>query len=338
LARFDQWFDQYWRGAAKAPSVHILPVRDVLSREFMLLAGDVDSAAIGRDHQWDVVNPDGTPRSPTLRIAKDRPEFDMSFFGYNQNISVTAAPVALTVPTTFFADVHVRRALTYAFDYGGFLANVTHDAGLQPRGPVPLGLPGYNASIPLFPFDLAQAAVELNATPYWVSGFNLTLYYRAANGYEERGCRLIAQGLEALHSQKGSPGAIRVDVRSLGAAVYDGALRSGGLPLALFSWAARFADPLDSVVPFLRTGSPFPTWIGYGNATLDSLIDAASSELNETTRVRAFLDLSARAVLDDVPYLWVFQATSFHVERAWVTGYYFNPMLGGLDYYRLSKA
>jgi len=331
-------FDQYWRGAAKAASIQILPVRDALSREFMLLAGDVDSAAIGRDHQWDVMNPDGTPRSPTLRIAKDRPAFDMSFFGYNQKINVTTAPDAITVPITFFADAHVRRAFTYAFDYGGFLANVTHDAGLQPRGPVPLGLPGYNASIPLFPFDLAQAVVELNATPYWVSGFNLTLYYRAGNGYEEQGGRLIARGLEALHSQKGSPGAIRVDVRSLDAAAYDASLRSGGLPLALFSWAATFADPLDSVMPFLRTGSPFATWIGYGNATLDSLIDAATSELNGTTRVQDFLDLSARAVLDDVPYLWVFQATSFHVERAWVTGYYFNPMLWGLDYYRLSKA
>ena len=331
-------FDQYWRGAGKTPSVQILPVRDVLSREFMLLAGDVDSAGISRDHQWDVMNPDGTPRSPTLRIAKNRPAFDVSFFGYNQKINFMAAPDAITVPSTFFADVHVRRAFTYAFDYGGFLVNVTHDAGLQPRGPVPLGLPGYNASIPLFPFDLAAAAVELNATPYWVSGFNLTLYHRAGNGYEEQGCRLVAQGLEALHSQKGVPGAIRVDIRSLGAAAYERALHSGGLPLALFSWAATFADPLDSVVPFLRTGSPFPTWIGYGNATLDALIDAATGELNETTRVQDFLDLSARAVLDDLPYLWVFQATSFHVERAWVTGYYFNPMLWGLDYYRLSKA
>jgi len=332
-------FDQYWRGPAKVPTVHILPVRDVMSREFLLLAGDVDSAAIDRDHQWDVMNADGTPKSPTLRIAKDRPEFAVSFFGYNQNvtIAVAAALGPISVPPAFFADVHVRRAFTYAFDYGAFVVNVTHDAGLQPRGPIPLGLPGYNASIPLFPFDLARAATELNATPYWLSGFNLTLYYRAGNDYEEHGCRLLANGLEALHSQKGSPGAISVGVRSLTPAAYIGALRAGGLPLALFSWAPRFADPLDSVAPFLRRGSAFPTWIGYGNATLDALIDAAASELNETTRIQDFLDLTARAVLDDVPYLWVFQGTSFHVERAWVSGYYFNPMLQGLDYYPLSK-
>jgi len=221
---------------------------------------------------------------------------------------------------------------------GAFLVNVTHDAGLQPRGPVPLGLPGYNASIPLFPFDLAQAAIELKATPYWISGFNLTLYYRAGNGYEEQGCRLLANGLEALHSQQGSPGVILVGVQSLDPAAYVAALHARGLPLALLSWAPRFADPLDSIAPFLRGGSAFPTWIGYGNATLDTLIDAAAGESNETTRVQDFLDLTARAVLDDVPYLWVFQATSFHVERAWVSGYYFNPMLRGLDYYPLSKS
>src|SRR2546428_12869115 len=141
----------------------------------MLLAGDVDSAAIGRDHQWDVMNPDGTPRSPTLRIAKDRPAFDMSFFGYNQKINVTTAPDAITVPITFFADVHVRRAFTSAFDYGGFLANVTHDAGLQPRGPVPLRPPGNTPDIPLFPFAPAQAAIEPKATPLWVAGVNLTV-------------------------------------------------------------------------------------------------------------------------------------------------------------------
>src|SRR5439155_26953859 len=110
-------------------------------------------------------------------------------------------------------------------------------------------------------------------------------------------------GLRALAFPEGVARADSSHVRSLGAAAYDRALRSGGLPIALLSWAPRFADPLNSVGPFLRTGSPFPTWIGYTNATLDALIDAAASELNETTRVQDFLDLSARAVLDDAPYL-----------------------------------
>src|SRR2546427_2429995 len=166
-------FDQYWRGAAKAASIQILPVRDAMSREVMLLAGDVYSAAIGRDHQWDVMNPDGTPRSPTLRIAKDRPAFDMSFFGYNQKINVTTAPDAITVPITFFADVHVRRAFTYAFDYGGVFLNATPNAGPPPPRPGPPGPPRYNSHNPLLPFHLAPAPGVMNATPPWAAGLNL---------------------------------------------------------------------------------------------------------------------------------------------------------------------
>src|SRR2546421_4072665 len=148
-------FDPYWRGAAKAPSVQILPVRDVLSREFMLLAGDVDSAAIDRDHQWDVMNPDGTPRSPTLRIAKDRPEFDVSFFGYNQKINASAAPNLIEVPTTFFADVRVRRAFTYAFDYGGVFLKGKPEAGPPPPGPGPPGPPRHKSHTPPLPLSFA---------------------------------------------------------------------------------------------------------------------------------------------------------------------------------------
>ena len=77
--------------------------------------------------------------------------------------------------------------------------------------------------------------------------------------------------------------------------------------------------------------------MGYSNLTLDRLIDAAAAELNQTRRDRMYQDLSTRAVVDDVPYLWVYQSRSFHVERAWVRGYYFNPMLSGIDYHLLSK-
>ena len=331
-------FDSYWQGRAKLREVDILPTRDVLAREFMLLAGDVDSAAIDRDHQWDVMNPDGTPISPSLRIVKDRPAFTMAFLGFNQRLNATAVPDPISIPSTFFNDTHIRRAFAFSFDYSGFIQNVTHDNGIQPRGPIPQGLFGYNASIPLVPFDLTQAAAELQNTTYWAAGFNLTLYYRNGNPYEQAGVLLLAGGLEALHSLKGSPGAIVVQVQALDPVKYDSALRAGGLPLALLVWTPRFADPSDSVVPFLRTGSPYPTWIGYGNATLDGLIDAAAGQLNDTRRVEEYSDLFAHAVLDDVPYLWVFQATSFHVERAWVRGYYFNPMLLGLEYYPMWKA
>src|SRR2546422_11667495 len=115
-----------------------------------------------------------------------------------------AAPSRFSPPAIFFNDTHIRRAFAYSFDYSGFIQNVTHANGIQPRGPIPQGLFGYNASIPLVPFDLTQAAAELQNTTYWTAGFNLTLYYRRGKAYEQADESLLADGLEALHSLRGS--------------------------------------------------------------------------------------------------------------------------------------
>jgi peptide/nickel transport system substrate-binding protein len=316
--------------------VRVERANDVVAREFMMMSGDADGASINRDHQWDVLNSDGTPRYTFLRIMKDRPTLDVTVFGYNQAINATAVPDRLEVPTTFFSNVHVRRAFSFAFDYDSFIDNVTYKSGIQLRGPIAKGITGYNMSTPLFTYNLTKAATELQQTPYWTTGFNITLYYNAGNTERRAGCFLLRQGLQALDEQSGA-GPISVRVAGLDWSTYLETLRSNGLPIFFLGWRPDYADPDDYVVPFLRTGGLFASRVGYSNATLDSLIDTAAAELNQTTRDRMYQDLSTRAVMIDVPYLWVYQARSFHVERTWVRGYYFNPMLSGLDFHRLSK-
>ena len=329
-------FDGYWDSPATIESVHIERVGDIVTREFMLLAGDADTAAVNRDHQFDVMNPDGTPRFTSLRIVRDRPTFDVTAFGYNQAVNASGTPDRLEVPASFFADVHVRRAFSYAFDYESFLQNVTFNTGVPLRGPIAQGIPGYNISTPLYSFNLTKAAAELQHTAYWTSGFNLTLYYNAGNKERRHGCLLLKGGLEALHALGGAA-PISLTVRALDWPAYLRTLRSGSLPIFFLGWRPDYADPDDYVMPFLRTGGVLAGRIGYGNTSLDSLIDTAAGELNETKRDRMYQDLMTRAVVDDVPYLWVYQTWSFHVERTWVRGYYFNPMLSGLDYHRMWK-
>jgi len=330
-------FDKYWGTPAPLAEVRIEKANDIVAREFMLLSGDADAAVINRDHQFDVMHPDGTPRYTSLRILKDRPSFDVTVFGYNQAINGSALPDPLAVPATFFSNIHVRRAFSYAFDYDGFMDNVTYKSGIQLRGPIAKGIPGYNMSTPLFTYNLTRAAAELQQTPYWSTGFTINLYYNAGNTERRQGCLLLRQGLEALHDQLGA-GPITVGVRALDWPASLATLRAKGLPIFFLGWRADYADPDDYVVPFLRTGGLFSGRVGYSNVTLDRLIDAAAAELNQTKRDRMYQDLSTRAVVDDVPYLWVYQSRSFHVERTWVRGYYFNPMLSGLDYHLLSKS
>lgn len=105
-------FDGHWRGAAPIREVHIEKVNGIFAREFMLLAGDADTATITRDRQLDLATVDGTPRYTTLRIPAPRPTFDVTVFGYNQAINASASPTSLSVPTDFFADIRVRRAFS----------------------------------------------------------------------------------------------------------------------------------------------------------------------------------------------------------------------------------
>ncbi|OGS50588.1 MAG: hypothetical protein A3K65_07255 [Euryarchaeota archaeon RBG_16_68_12] len=343
IISLERW-DQYWRTRAAIKQVNIVKINDVATRELMLLAGDADFATIPRDHQYDVMNVDGTPKYATLRIVKDKPTFDVLFFGYNQNINAAGTPDPLLVPTNFFADVHIRKAFSYAFDYSQFIQNVIYGGGEQLRGPIPRGMMGYNGSLPMFSKNAALAQAELRLaldprTPsptdtYWDNGFSITLYYNAGNTVREQGCLLLKQGLEAL----GAPGTISVSVRALDWPVYLATLRARALPIFFLGWAPDYADPDDYAFPFLHSRGTFPQRVGYSNATIDALVAAAASELDPVVREKMYKDMQTVVVQDHVPYLWIYQATNFHVERSWVAGYYFNPMLSGGYYYSYSKA
>jgi peptide/nickel transport system substrate-binding protein len=195
---------------------------------------------------------------------------------------------------------------------------------------------GYNASIPVFTHDLTKAAAELQQTPYWTTGFSITLYYNAGNTVREQACLLLKLGLEQLPLRGSGP--VSVTVRALNWPVYLAALRVKALPIYFMGWAADYADPDDYVVPILRTGQYFAGEMGYSNVSLDAMIDQAASELDAARRERLYYNLTYAVVVYDVPCLWTYQETTFDVLRAWVTGSYSNPMYGGYYYYALGKA
>ncbi len=336
-------FDQYWRTPATLKEVHIAKVQDTSTRELMLLAGDADSSVIGVDHQYDVINTDGTSKYPTLRIVRGALSINIDFMGYQQKINVAKAPDPWVESPTFFADLHIRKAFSWAFDYATYINKVLYGNAIQPGGAIPKGLFGYNASIPLFSKNLANAAAELklaiNTTTgqsYFAKGFSITLYYNAGNTQRETAALLLKQGLEAI------PGAgpIKVTTRGIDWPVYLAAQTARALPAYFLGWAPDYADPDDYVVPFLYSGPGgyFAPRIHYSNTTLDAMMTAASKETDPAKRLKMYQDLTADSSIYDVPILWLDQQTGFHVERTWVKGWYANPMLSGFDYYTMSKA
>ena len=101
-------------------------------------------------------------------------------------------------------------------------------------------------------------------------------------------------------------------------------------------WAPDYADPNNYMQPFFHSAGTYGMMVGYGNATVDALIEEAATETDATVRAQLYSELSY-IMYGECVHIWTVQATNFHVERVTVDGYAFNPMYSGLYYYPMDK-
>ncbi len=328
--------DNYWREPATLKYVIIKKVQDVGTRILMLKSGDADSIYLPRDHKSDVST------LSTVRIVEGLPTFNMDFLGLNQNISNVAAHA--NVPATFFADENIRRAFASAFDYDLYITSVFLGGAEQPNGVIPAGMFGYDANIGKYEFNLTATAEYLDAVEnpsslgqsYADTGFEMTLFFNAGNLARETACQLLKQGMESLKTDGLISGTISIDVQGLDWPVYLDAVKNRELPAFFLGWAPDYADPDNYVTPFLHSSGTYALRCSIDNATITAWIEQAAMELDDEVRADIYHNIS-QGVYEECYYIWTAQATNFHVERTWVTGYYFNPMYSGLYYYSFGK-
>lgn len=172
---------------------------------------------------------------------------------------------------------------------------------------------------------------EPTPTNWLDKGFKLEIYYNSGNAGRQQACQILKTNLESLN-----PGKIVVTVTAVEWAKYLELQQAGKMPVFFVGWAPDYADPQDYVQPFYRSGGAFAPYIGYSNATLDAKIDAAAAQLDPDLRALQYKQISMDMYKEAV-YIWCSQATNFFAARAWISGYYFNPMYSNLYYYALDK-
>jgi peptide/nickel transport system substrate-binding protein len=326
-------YDGYWGTLPAIRDVHIVQVNDYDTRILMLQVGDADSAIIGIANESLFTGPD-------FSVVKGLPTFDITFAGFNMNINTTAAALyGSNVPGDFFQNVHVRNGFVHLLNYTQFITDVLNDNAVQPNGPIPKGMFGYDASVPAYDYNLTAAEQELKAAinpatghTWWVDGFTVAFMYNAGNNYRQAACVYMKDSLESLGLQ------FHATINAFDWPTYLWLLRSSPSPFPMFyfGWAPDYADPDDYCNPFLLTDSYFPIMTEYSNATIDALVRSASVELDPTVRAAMYSEITW-LTHNDTPYIWLYQSNNFHVERSWVDGYYFNPMYSGLYFPALSK-
>lgn len=283
-----------------------------------------------------VQNPDGTLN---LYIGYPTQAMTAAMFNFDINPEsefIGTGALGDGIPIDFFADLDVRKAFNYCFDWDTMIQDGLKGEGVQARGPIIEGLQGFDPSSPVYTYDLDLCGEHLAKA--WggqvaEQGFAMTLAYNEGNDTRQTAAEILAENL-ALVDPK-----YKVDVQSLEWPSFLEARRLESLPIAISGWQADYYDASNWVHPFMHSQGAYGRAQGFPaelQARIDALIDEALVEPDATRRDELYAELQQIAH-DEAIDVFLFQATGRSYLNRQVQGYYVNSLAPGTYHYALSK-
>ena len=329
--------DNYWRTPAKLKSVVIKKVDEWTDRKLALLAGDADFVYIPRANVLEVENLEG------IRMIKDLPTLaaDAVFFNFeiNDNSEYIGSGKldGNGTPTNFFSDKDVRLGFAYSFDWDTYIREALLGEGKQPASPVIDGLPYVDPNAKKYSLNPAQAENHFRQAfggALWENGFKLTLLYNTGNEPRRISAEIFKQNIENLNPK------FSIEIVGRDWPTYLRDMIAGNLTMYNLGWQADFPDPHNFVGPFMSSGGALSAFQHYNNPIVDNLINSGIVEPDPAKRQAIYYQLQ-QIYYDNVPSVMIDQVVGRHVERDWVNGWYYNPIIPGTpwggDYYPVWK-
>lgn len=250
------------------------------------------------------------------------------------------------IPTDFFADVHVRKAFSYSFDWDIFINDVYNGEAVQSLQLTMPGMPGFEEDAPHYTFDLEKAAEEFKLADLdkdgipagddpegdiWTSGFRLQMLYNQGNTTRQIVAEILAGSLSSINEL------FTVEILGLPWPTYLAAQRAKRIPIMTAGWLEDIHDPHNWYQPY-TTGS----YGGRQNMPQElkdqfkALLDAGVGETDPDARAQIYYEFN-QLYYDLCPGVPIVLATSHGFEQRWVTGRIMNPLFPGMYFYPMSK-
>jgi len=150
-------FPSHWSGAPSIGRVIRKIVPDNQTAILQLKAGDVDFVGVSVDEIGQVQGADG------VKVIANLPSAWLMKINFVMNIADGSSYIGdgklgpNGITKDFFADMNVRKAFEYSFDWDTFIKDVFQGAALVPYGSVLIGFPTANPANPKYSFDLDKA-------------------------------------------------------------------------------------------------------------------------------------------------------------------------------------
>lgn len=216
----------------------------------------------------------------------------------------------------------VRQAMSYAVDYQGIIKASQQGYAEQMRGPIPKGMWGHDANLKQYHTDLKKAK-QLMAKADVGDVKPLTLLYSDHWPWWPTEALSIQASLKKI--------GIPVKLKKTEYATMRSLLDKGAFDLSLGTWSPDFADPYmfmnfwyDSDFGGLAGNRSF-----YSNPKVDKLIRTAAKVTDKSERTKLYQE-AQRIVVNDPPYIYLYQKHFRLPIRSNIKGLVFNPMLRGI--------
>lgn len=218
-------------------------------------------------------------------------------------------------------NVKVRQALNEAIDKRSLINAVQQGYATQLNGPIPKGLWGYDASIKGYPYNVSQAKALLSRAG--IKNLQLTLLYSDNDPWWATEALTIQSDLQQI--------GVNVRLNKVAYATSRNMIDKGQFDLVLGVWSPDFADPFafmnywyDSNNFGLAGNRAF-----YNNPKVDALLRQAAVSNSHTERTQLY-NQTQKIVVNDAPYILLYQKDFLLPMNKEVKGFVFNPMLQGI--------
>ncbi|AJY77973.1 peptide ABC transporter substrate-binding protein [Paenibacillus beijingensis] len=215
----------------------------------------------------------------------------------------------------------IRQAISYAIDYGSLTKTVQQGYATQMRGPIAKGIWGHDDQAKQYQLDAAKSKSLLSEAG--AGNLNLSLLYSDRWPWWET----EALAIQAFLSDVG----IKVELKKVAYATQREMIDKGNFDLALGVWSPDFADPFmymnywfDSNNFGLSGNRAF-----YKNDKVDELVRKAAMSNDRAEREQLYKEAQT-IVIDEAPYLYLYQRDFLLPMNKNVKGYIDNPMLNGI--------
>ncbi len=366
-------FDGYWAGPAKLERVVAKAVPEAGTRFAMLETGDADAATVqvadraqvdelvGERCEFDLASNaykpcEVTDDSKPLRLYIGRPQISMDVMIQNWDIATSAeSPNPYLgsgkldgngIPADFFADVHIRKAFAYCFDWDTLINDVYRGEAIQPVGlPLP-GMPGYFADTPHYTTDLDKCAEEFKLADLdkdgipagddpegdvWTTGFRIQMAYNQGNQTRQTVAEILAGNLATVNEL------FSLETLGLPWASYLRAQRAKQLPIMTGGWQEDIHDPHNWYQPYttgtygLRQSLPDDV-----KAQFKDILERGVAETDPVKRGEIYKEAN-QLYYDQAVGVPLDIVTSHAYRQRWVQGEVLNPIFPGFYYYTMYK-